>query len=141
MPINKRNLAVSIILSIVTCGIYGIYWFVVLTDDAKNVSGDVQGASGGVAFLLTLVTCGIYGFYWAYKQGERIDYAKSMRGIPSGSSNILYLVLAIFGLYIIVYILVQDSLNKISDIDMTMHGGNGPMYNGPMNGPMNNGPM
>ena len=52
MPINKRNLAVSIILSIVTCGIYGIYWFVVLTDDAKNVSGDVQGAEELRFFLL-----------------------------------------------------------------------------------------
>lgn len=136
MPINKRNLAVSIILSIVTCGIYGIYWFIVLTDDTKNVSGDVQGASGGVAFLLTLVTCNIYGYYWAYKQGERIDNAKAMRGMPSGNTNVLYLILAIFGLYIVVYILTQDSLNKISDMDMTMNGGNGPMYNGPMNGQM-----
>lgn len=67
MPINKRNLAVSIILTIVTCGIYGIYWFIVMTDDTKNVSGDINGASGGVAFLLTLVTCNIYGYYWAYK--------------------------------------------------------------------------
>ena len=75
MPINKRNLAVSIILTIVTCGIYGIYWFIVMTDDTKNVSGDINGASGGVAFLLTLVTCNIYGYYWAYKQGERIDNA------------------------------------------------------------------
>ena len=103
MPINKRNLAVSIILTIVTCGIYGIYWFIVMTDDTKNVSGDINGASGGVAFLLTLVTCNIYGYYWAYKQGERIDNAKNARGIPSSNSNVLYLILAIFGLYIVVY--------------------------------------
>mgnify|MGYP002587760792 CR=1 FL=1 len=96
MPINKRNLAVSIILTIVTCGIYGIYWFIVMTDDTKNVSGDINGASGGVAFLLTLVTCNIYGYYWAYKQGERIDNAKNARGIPSSNSNVLYLILAIF---------------------------------------------
>ena len=51
MPINKRNLAVSIILTIVTCGIYGIYWFIVMTDDTKNVSGDINGASGGGAFM------------------------------------------------------------------------------------------
>ena len=93
MPINKRNLAVSIILTIVTCGIYGIYWFIVMTDDTKNVSGDINGASGGVAFLLTLVTCNIYGYYWAYKQGERIDNAKNARGIPSSNSNVLYFLL------------------------------------------------
>lgn len=32
---RERNIAVAIILTIVTCGIYGIYWFIVLTDDAR----------------------------------------------------------------------------------------------------------
>lgn len=118
MPITKRNIAVAIILSIVTCGIYGIYWFIVLTDEAKQVSNDVTGATGGVAFLLTLVTCGIYGFYWAYKQGERIDNARMVRGIRAGgSSHILFLILQIFGLGIVSYIIMQDALNKISDCD------------------------
>lgn len=118
MPITKRNIAVAVILSIITCGIYGIYWFIVLTDESKQASNDVTGATGGVAFLLTLVTCGIYGFYWAYKQGERIDNARMMRGIPAGgSSNILFLILQIFGLGIVNYIIMQDALNKISDYD------------------------
>ena len=59
----------------------------------------------------------------------------------------LYLILAIFGLYIVVYILTQDSLNKIADYDMNMNGGGFGGYNGPMNGGYNgptnngNGPM
>lgn len=131
MPINKRNIAVSIILTIVTCGIYGLYWFVVLTDDTKNVSNDTNGASGGVALLLSIVTCYIYSIYWAYKQGERIDNAKAMRGMAGGgSSNILFLVLQIFGLGIVNYIIIQDSLNKISDFDQFNSGANnGPMMN------------
>ena len=32
--IQQRNIAVCIILSIVTCGIYGIYWLICLNDDA-----------------------------------------------------------------------------------------------------------
>ena len=59
-----------------TCGIYGIYWFIVLTDDARLASGDQQAPSGGIAFLLTLVTCGIYGIYWAYKMGKTL-YGKT----------------------------------------------------------------
>lgn len=131
MPVAKRNIAVAIILSIVTCGIYGLYWFVVLTDDLKNVSNDVQGASGGVALLLTIVTCNIYGIYWAYKQGERMDNAKAMRGMPGGgSSNILFLVLQLFGLGLVNYIIMQDTLNKISDFDQFNSGAkNGPMMN------------
>ena len=125
MPITKRNLATCIILSIVTCGIYSLYWFIVVTDDAKNVSNDVEGASGGTALLLSIITCNIYGLYWAYKQGERLDNARYMRGMAGGgNSNILFLLLQIFGLGIVNYIIMQDILNKISDYDQQMMNGN-----------------
>ena len=74
--IQQRNIAVCIILSIVTCGIYGIYWFIVLSNDTNTVSNAENSTSGGVAFVLSLITCNIYGLYWAYKQGEKIDKAK-----------------------------------------------------------------
>ena len=32
--IKERNIVLCILLSIITCGIYGIYWFFTLTDDA-----------------------------------------------------------------------------------------------------------
>ena len=59
--IERRNIAVCIVLTLVTCGIYGIYWIVCLTNDVNTVSGDVNGTSGGMVVLLTIVTCGIYG--------------------------------------------------------------------------------
>lgn len=84
-----------------------------LTDDTNTVSGK-PGTAGIVAFLLTLVTCGIYGLYWAFKQGEKLDEAKNAKGIVSSNSNILYLILQLFGLGIIAYALMQDSLNKLA---------------------------
>ena len=111
--IQKRNIAVCIILSIVTCGIYGIYWFICLNNDT-NTASNTFGTSGGVAFLLTLVTCGIYGFYWAYKQGEKIDAAKASRGIPTSNSGIVYLLLSIFGLSIVAWALMQNELNQLA---------------------------
>ena len=75
--IERRNIAVCIVLTLVTCGIYGIYWIVCLTNDVNTVSGDVNGTSGGMVVLLTIVTCGIYGIYWAYKQGEKLDFTKN----------------------------------------------------------------
>lgn len=39
VPIKKRNIAVAIILSIVTCGIYGIYWFICLVNELNTASG------------------------------------------------------------------------------------------------------
>lgn len=113
---RQRSIAVCIILSIVTCGIYGLYWLVVLTDDANQASGhSSDGTSGGVVLLLTIVTCGIYGYYWAYKMGERINEAYANRGLLSDSSlSIIYLVLEIIGLGIIGWALMQDKLNRLA---------------------------
>lgn len=111
--IKERNIAVCIILSIVTCGIYGIIWFISLNDDANTVSGDFK-TSGGLAFVLSLVTCGIYMLYWMYNQGSKIDAAKQNRGIPSSNSGVLYLILAILGLSIVSYALMQNELNQLS---------------------------
>ena len=55
---TKRSIALCIILSIVTCGIYGIYWFICVTNDTNVVSGHASdGTSGGVAFILSVITC------------------------------------------------------------------------------------
>ena len=111
---TQRSIPICIILSIVTCGIYGIYWFVVLTDDVNAVAGDTQAPSGVVCFLLSLVTCGIYGLYWNYKQGEKLDYVKTSQGYPSSNSGILYLILSLIGLSIVSYALMQNELNKFT---------------------------
>lgn len=111
---KERNIAVAIILSIVTCGIYGIYWFIVLTDDARLASGDQQAPSGGIAFLLTLVTCGIYGIYWAYKMGKTLVMAKQKAGLNVEDNSVLYLILQLFGLGIVNYALMQNELNQLA---------------------------
>ena len=115
--IQRRNIALAIIFTIITCGIYGIYWFVCLTNDCNTVSNDPNGTSGGVAFLLSIVTCGIYGLYWAYKCGEKLDNAKLQRGIPASNGGVLYLILYIFG-GIIAYALIQNELNKFAPVNM-----------------------
>ena len=120
MKIQFRNIAVCIVLSIVTCGIYGLYWIAKLNDDTNAVSQEPNPTSGGMVVLLTIVTCGIYGFYWTYKQGEKLDRAYSMRGMPTGNRATLYLILMIATYFvgftsIVAYALMQDSLNKLPE--------------------------
>ena len=111
--VQNRNIAMCIILSIVTCGIFALYWFICLTDDTNTISGEINGTPGILAFILTIVTCGIYGFYWAYKCGDKIDNAKLQRGIPASNGGVLYLLLWIFG-GVIAFALIQNELNKFS---------------------------
>lgn len=111
--VAERNLVVSIILALVTCGIYSIYWFIVMTDEINKVSGE-EDTSGVMAFLFTLLTCGIYGFFWYYKMAKKLHAAGQRYGKDISDNSILYIVLGLFGLGIVNYALMQNDLNKFA---------------------------
>jgi len=119
------EMVVCIILSIVTCGIYGIIWFINLTDDMKRASGD-ESLSGVKSFVLTLVTCGIYGFIWAYKMGKASYKAGLNYRMEAKDNSVLYLILQIFGLAIVNYCLIQNDLNNMANSNQNV---NQPMQN------------
>lgn len=106
---QNRSVAVCIVLSIVTCGIYGLYWLYCIHQDVMDVCGYPMEVSGGMVIVLTIITCGIYGIYWSYKMGQFLDEA---RGTPGGSQAVVYLLLSIFGLDIIAWALMQSELNR-----------------------------
>ncbi len=104
--ISERNIVTSVILTILTCGIYGIYWMIKINDELLQLS-DTEGSSGATVILLSIVTCGIYGIYWNYKMGSCVNKLK--RG---GSNDILFLVLGLIGFGIVNYIIAQDTINN-----------------------------
>ncbi len=106
--IEPRKIVTAIILSLVTCGIYGIYWFVKLTDELNELVDAEHETSGITCFLLSLVTCGIYGIYWSYMMGQKQELMEE----KNASTAILYLVLSLFGFSIVNYALIQDAINK-----------------------------
>ncbi|MBQ8434539.1 MAG: DUF4234 domain-containing protein [Oscillospiraceae bacterium] len=113
--ITERNIALCIILSIVTCGIYGLYWEICIVNDLNTAADTPNDTSGVMVIVLTIVTCGIYGYYWAYQAGNKVQAAQQKRSLPSDSnSGILYLILMIFGLGIITWCLIQNELNKMA---------------------------
>ncbi len=107
----ERSLPISIILTIVTCGIYGIYWFITVTNEVNRLS-ETEDTSGGVAFLLTLITCGIYGIYWAYMLGKKVNKLTKMNDDFERDYAIIYMVLDIIALDIIVFALAQNEINN-----------------------------
>ena len=116
-PVKNRNIALCVVLSIITCGIYGIYWLVCLVDDLNVASGRTGDTSGGMVFLLSLITCGIYGIYWMYIAGEKVAYIKQRNtGEIDSSSSVLYLILGIIGFGIVAYALIQSELNKVATL-------------------------
>ena len=115
---TKRSIPLAIVLSFVTLGVYAFYWVYALTEDAHAAAGERTTASGGMVILFSIITCGIYSLYWLYKMGETIVMAKQKRGMTADTNlPIIYLVLALFGLGIVSYALMQNALNDIIDYD------------------------
>ena len=110
--IEKRNVGLAILFSILTCGIYGMYWFVKMTDEVNLLSGE-QEMSGGIALLLTIVTCGIYSLFWNYQMGKRILKAQDRVGVTGSDNSILYLILSILGFQIVSYAIIQSDINAL----------------------------
>ena len=107
MEMKKRSIAGCIILTFVTFGIYGIYWFVKLTNETNRLAPEEATMSGGLAFLVTICTLGIYGLYWGYKLGKKMDIISG----KESNSGIIYLLLSLLGLGIIAKALAQNELN------------------------------
>lgn len=73
--IKQRSLLTYVLLSIITCGIYSIYFWYVFAEDMNTLcQGDGEETTNYiVVILLSIVTCGVYGFYWMYKLGNRLQ--------------------------------------------------------------------
>jgi len=110
--VKSKSIPLCIILSLVTCGIYGLIWLYSLTEDTNAVSGE-NSTVPSTAVLLSIVTCGIYGYFWAYKMGKNIGIAKQSRGQAPDDKSTLFLLLAIFGLQIVNYCILQSELNLL----------------------------
>ncbi len=113
--IQERNIVLCIVLSLVTCGIYGIYWFICMVNDVNTVAETPNDTNGVMVFILSIVTCSIYLLYWLFKAGEKIQTAQEKRNI-AGTQNqgVIYLILTLFGLGIVAYALIQNELNKMA---------------------------
>lgn len=109
--VSKRSIPLAIILSIVTCALYTLYWEIKLTDEMNTLLDKKNATSGVMALIYTIITCGIYGIYWLYKMGQNVDEIKG----KTGETGILYIILGFLGLGIIPMALMQDAINDKLD--------------------------
>jgi hypothetical protein len=110
--IEERNIVVYLLLTLVTCGIFGIYWLIVMLKDIATTSG--EDINPWMVILLTIITCGIYGIYYSYMMGKYMVKAGENYNVKIEDNSILYLILTIFGFGIVTYCLVQNDLNTIA---------------------------
>lgn len=116
--VQERSIPLAIVLTVVTCGIYGLYWIYKLHDETNALCGRRDEMSPALIVLLVIVTCGIFQIYWAYTQGEKFREEAERRGSDDAKDlPILYLVLEVANYFtgvtsIINKALMQDRINQ-----------------------------
>lgn len=115
---TDRSLGMYILLTIVTCGIYGYYFIYKMAKDVNTAcEGDGKSTSGLAAFiLLSIVTCGIYAWVWYYNLGNRLQSNAPRYGLnftENGTSVLMWLIfgslLCGIGQFIAMNILIKNS--------------------------------
>lgn len=107
-PVYTKNIKVLVILTLLTCGLFGIlFWQPSISNDINKLTRK-KDITGVQCFLFTILTCGWFHYFWHYKMGRKIqeiDYSKKDRGF-------IFLLSAIFGLWWINNIILQNAINS-----------------------------
>ena len=120
--IQQRDFLKYVIFSILTCGIYSIYYWYKYTEDINTVcEGDGKPSPNYiVVILLSIVTCGIYNYFWYYKQADRLyTIAPKYNTVVAEEGTKVLLLMIVFtlvvgiGPWIAMYILTNN-LNKVA---------------------------
>jgi len=110
MIIARRDVGTAVVLSIITCGIYYLYWEYKLWSTLYKANDMTDTA--GTDIILSIITCGIYMIYMHYKAGKMEASAHARYGLPPKDDTTLYLVLTILSLAIITTAILQSNINN-----------------------------
>lgn len=118
--IEKRNIATCIVLSVVTCGIYQIYWVFKVVSEAVKVKDETD--NGLLEILLSIFLAPV-GLFLAEK---KLYEGAAEKGLALADNSIIYLIISIFCMPIIALALMQNDLNKLADcVPVSPNGGTG----------------
>jgi len=116
MPGKKRSVAGVLIFTIITLGIYYLYWIYVTSSETQQYL-EKKTTSPGLELLLCIITCGFYWFYWIYKYSKIAVECQQKAGLPTEDNAVINLILGILGLGIISSMILQASLNKVWEFE------------------------
>ena len=115
MQYQKRSPVAVLLLSIITCGIYGLVVIYQISDEIKRFRSDPSIAPG-IELLLCIITGGLYSIYWYYKFGRLVFDMQQRVGTPCPSDNtIIFVLLSVFRLNVVALMLLQTELNRVWD--------------------------
>lgn len=106
-----RNPMTVWILTIVTCGFYGLYWFYTMGNELKNYLGK-EDLNPTTDLIITFL-CSFYGLYLPIKYGKLIHEAQQRAGMANAEDKSMMFLLMNFLCFGLGYKMMQEELNKV----------------------------
>jgi hypothetical protein len=114
---HALDIAVGIILSIVTCGLYNVYWNY-REFQAMNALLGREEYRFWYWLILTIITCGLFHVYYEYKMGSDLYRILKIKGHDANPNlPFIGLGLSCFGLTIVADAIYQHEINRLVDAD------------------------
>lgn len=113
---KKRSIAAVVILYLITCGIYGVYWTYVVCTDLQKESGVSKIPPVGTTLLMLFVSA-VGGALLGWDCNETINVIKERRGLPKTDNSVLWIVLGVL-LPVVTVALVQNEINQMNTVEI-----------------------
>lgn len=106
------SIGVGIILTIITCGIYGLFWQYKQMEVLNAWLGRKE-YDFWIWLLLSLVTCGIFALYYEYTMAKGLNEVQEKNGLRVNEDlALLSVLLALFGAGVASLAIQQGEINK-----------------------------
>ncbi len=111
--LKNRNIVTVILLSLVTCGIYGLYWIYQTATELEDAGRSGSSMSPTALLIITLFFPYIGYLLFGMAADQNLNNVRMQRGMPTVDNKILYMVLG-FIIPIVLVCLVQNEINKLT---------------------------
>ncbi len=106
-----KNIAICVILGIITFGIYTMIWQYSIVKKIKLLNNDTSSCVGE---FLCLIFVPFYSFYWVYTRAKKLSDGAKIYGITTKDNGAVYLICVFLGFGIVAFALIQNDLNTIA---------------------------
>ena len=116
---KKKKIGLYIFLSIITLGIYSIFFWYRWTEEVNTlcIDDDDDSANYLLVCILSVFTCGIYTFVWNYKMAERLYQKSADYGVQLKHGGMFIMLWRLF-------LPIVSSIYKISYVNKLIDGYN-----------------
>lgn len=120
--VQRRDFGVFILLNIITCGIYSLFFIYSATKDVNTMAGnDGKTMNPSIAVALTILTGTFYALWWIYRMGGRMYTLGNQNSISIEENGPAYLLWMIVGYLlcgtgtVVAAFLFIKNFNKLAD--------------------------